>query len=51
MTCALALLPCIIMRWLQKYIPLIEKLPPKSRYLMHRALDNWKYGAGKDYEL
>lgn len=35
----------------QKYRPLIEKLPPKPRFLMHRAMDNWKYGAGKDYTL
>jgi lycopene cyclase CruP len=35
----------------QKYGPVIEKLPPKPRFLMHRAMDNWKYGAGKDYEL
>lgn len=35
----------------QKYGPLIERLPPKPRFLMRRAADSWKFGAGKDYQL
>jgi hypothetical protein len=37
--------------FLQKYVPIIEKLPPKQRFLMRRALENWRFGAGKDYRL
>lgn len=35
----------------QKYVPLIDRLPAKQRYLMRRALDSWRYGSGKDYRL
>jgi hypothetical protein len=35
----------------QKYGPLIERLPPGPRFLMRRAMDSWKFGAGKDYRL
>ena len=50
------LLPCVqrharVPARLQKYVPLIDKLPPKPRYLMRRALENWEFGAGKDYKL
>ena len=44
-------LPCPGPRCLQKYVPVIEKLPPKQRFLMRRALENWRFGAGKDYRL
>lgn len=37
--------------WLQKYKPLIERLPPRLRFVMHRAMEQWEYGAGKDYKL
>lgn len=35
----------------QKYKPLIERLPPRPRFLMRRAMEQWEYGAGKDYQL
>lgn len=35
----------------QKYKPLIEKLPPKPRYMMRRAMEMWEFGAGKDFKL
>ncbi|KAI7837968.1 hypothetical protein COHA_008271 [Chlorella ohadii] len=36
---------------LQKYEPVIDKLPPKPRFIMRRTLENVKFGAGKDYRL
>ncbi|KAL4448357.1 hypothetical protein ABPG75_005576 [Micractinium tetrahymenae] len=35
----------------QKYKPLIERLPPRQRFFMRRAMEQWEYGAGKDYKL
>ena len=42
---------CRAPRFLQKYVPIIEKLPPEQRFLMRRALENWRFGAGEDYRL
>lgn len=38
---------------LQKYVRagVIDKLPPKPRFFMRRALEAWKYGSGQDYKL
>ncbi|PRW45123.1 fad dependent oxidoreductase [Chlorella sorokiniana] len=36
---------------LKKYEPLVDKLPPKPRFIMRRTLENIKFGAGKDYRL
>ena len=36
---------------LGKYAPLIERLPPKQRFIMRRTLEALKYGSGRDYEL
>ena len=35
----------------QKYVPLIDRLPTKQRYVMRRALEAWRYGAGADHRL
>ncbi|KAL4433254.1 hypothetical protein ABPG77_003302 [Micractinium sp. CCAP 211/92] len=35
----------------QKYKPLIKRLPPRPRFYMRRAMEQWEYGAGKDYKL
>ena len=34
----------------QKYRPLIERLPPKSRFMMRRAMERWEFGSGQDYQ-
>ena len=36
---------------LAKYKPLVERLPPKQRFLMRRAMEAWRFGSGRDYEL
>lgn len=36
---------------MQKYKPLIKRLPPRPRFYMRRAMEQWEYGAGKDYKL
>jgi hypothetical protein len=33
----------------EKRRPWVDNLPAKPRFLMRRAMDNWKYGAGTDY--
>lgn len=43
--------PPPLLRHPQKYEPVIDKLPPKPRFIMRRTLENVKFGAGKDYRL
>lgn len=28
----------------------VEKFPPRQRFLLKRAMENWRYGAGLDYQ-